>query len=59
LAREAIPAEAIPAVTAIATNAARITPFIGIPHLLSGRMSGFDRAVDGSLLPNGNTVLQH
>jgi hypothetical protein len=41
LAKEAIPAEAIPAVTVRATNAPRITHFIGKLHLRSGEMSGF------------------
>jgi hypothetical protein len=41
-AREAIPAEAIPAVRVSAKNAARIISFIGILHLWSGEMSGFD-----------------
>ena len=43
LAREAIPAEAIPAVTARATATARIIFFIGILRVRSGRMSGFDQ----------------
>jgi hypothetical protein len=41
-AREAMPAEAIPADTARATNTARIIAFIGTLHLQSGEMFGFD-----------------